>query len=393
MRILIVLNGSTAGYSGGDLHTIMVANQWAESHQVYLCLLEGSSPEILALVDSKVNVIGGPTYFKAVGRARLLIKYLRRIVISSVEVARRRDDFDIILASSHYSFDLLPTLLRRRSTTSLVTYWHHHIGQLTDRPRWVSVMVRLSERSALSVLRRANALVLTSNSSTLEHLCSLGLRASQIELTKNGLSTLRAPSLEPFELASGTGLACSEASVLFCGRLSRLKGTRDLALLAKEWSKHSRNVTMTIMGSDGDGGIELRQALSDEIVAGRVRFTGFVDEDEKCRLFREAHVVIVPSYEEGWSVTVGDGLASRCWVVSYDLPAIREAFPVGPIYVPTGDWRRMYDEVNKCLAAPQPDKSVAGDSWREIADADLCEITEYFTQYLSRLGKSGFRGD
>lgn len=379
MRVLVVLNGSTSGYSGGDLHTIMVANHWAESQQVYLCLPQGSSHEVLSLVDSKINVIGGSAHFQPVGRGRLLIKYLRRIVISGVVVAKRRDDFDVIVASSHYSFDLLPTLFRHRSTTPLVTYWHHHIGQLADRPRWVSVLVGLSERWSLSVLRRANALVLTSNSSTLEHLCSRGLRTSQIELTKNGQSTSLASLLQIHEVESETSLVRNEASVLFCGRLSRLKGTRDLALLAKEFSESPRNVTITVVGQDGDDGIELRQILSDEIVAGRVRFTGFVGEAEKSRLFREAHVVIVPSYEEGWSVTVGDGLASRCWVVSYDLPAIREAFPEGPIYVPVGDWKRMYAEVDRCLAYPRPDKSVVGPSWREIAKGDLRAITEHFT--------------
>lgn len=372
MRILVILDGSTSGYSGGDLHAIMVANYWTESHHVFLCLPKGSSREALSLVNSKVEVLGGTADFQPVGRARLLIRYLRRIVTSSVVVAKRRSDVDVIVASSHYAFDLLPAMLRRKSTSVLVSYWHHHIGGLADRPRWVSVLVELSERWSVRVLRRANALVLTSNASTMEHLRLRGLRTSQIKLTRNGQSTFLVPPASESE----TSPMPSGHSVLFCGRLSRLKGTRDLAHLVKEWSRCSRDVTMTVIGPDGDDGIELRKMLGDEIVAGRVRFTGFVTEEEKSRLFAEAHVVIVPSYEEGWSVTTGDGLASRCWVVSYDLPAIRDAFPEGPIYVPLGDWHKMYAEVDKCLASPRPDRPVAGPSWREIADADLRVITE-----------------
>jgi glycosyltransferase involved in cell wall biosynthesis len=104
---------------------------------------------------------------------------------------------------------------------------------------------------------------------------------------------------------------------------------------------------------------------------GRVIFTGFLDEADKARLFREAHVLVSPSYEEGWGITVGDGLAAGCWVVAYDIPAVREAFPVGPRYVPVGDSRALLSEVLWSLAAPRPDGRFVPTTWEDIAEREM----------------------
>jgi glycosyltransferase involved in cell wall biosynthesis len=128
------------------------------------------------------------------------------------------------------------------------------------------------------------------------------------------------------------------------------------------------------MGRDGDDAESIRAALAPEIAEGRVLLTGFVDEERKARLFLEAHVVVAPSYEEGWSVAVGDGLAAGCWVVAYDLPAIREAFPVGPRYVPVGDSQALLSEVLSTLAVPRPNRAFVPASWDDIARLEMNAI-------------------
>jgi glycosyltransferase involved in cell wall biosynthesis len=303
-----------------------------------------------------------------------MFKYFGRMVAASVKVIRSRGDWDVIVSNSHYPFDLLPVLFGDRSSTSFVTYWHHHVQTKAGRPRWVYRLTRLSEFWAIAALKVRFVVVHTVNSGTRNFLLSSGIPASQVHLTRNASSiSLTSACVLPDMTDEDEG----KGNVLFCGRLSRLKGTRDLALLAAQLVRDLEHIGVVVIGGDGDDGVEVRERLSSEISAGRVVFTGFIREDEKIRLFKSARVVIMPSYEEGWSMTVGDGLQENCWVVAYDLPAVREAFPVGPIYVPVGDWEEMLAKVKDCLEMPRPDYSSKGSSWTSIADDDMSFIQRF----------------
>jgi glycosyltransferase involved in cell wall biosynthesis len=103
---------------------------------------------------------------------------------------------------------------------------------------------------------------------------------------------------------------------------------------------------------------------------------GFVSELVKDWLFAHAHVFIAPSYEEGWGGAVADGVASGCWVVTYDLPAVRESCPHGPIFVPLGD-RQLFAEMTcACLPKPRPNthRTTYQRTWQSVAWDDLAAI-------------------
>lgn len=372
MRILVILNGSNAGYSGGDLHTIAVVNMWARAHTVTLLLPAGSSREVRQLVDPRVEVRGRGAPGRPIGRGHLLVRYITRTVYASAVVLKDSKRWDVIVASSHYLFDLLPTMLCRRSHR--VLYWHHHAEVLPHRPMWVRALVTLSERSSTLLLARTTNTVFTSNSQTLKFLLSHGLSEEQVVLTQSGPSLAFTGERDPNPVEVVASASTSHRTVLFCGRLSRLKGTSDIAIIAPILTGSPHNARLVLIGQDGDGAETLKRALAYETAEGRVIFTGFLDEGAKARLFREAHVLVSPSYEEGWSITVGDGLAAGCWVVAYDIPAVHEAFPAGPRYVPVGDCRALISEVLRCLAEPRPDRPFVPASWEDIAEREMNAI-------------------
>ena len=372
MRILVILNGSSGGYSGGDLHTIAVINNWAKEHTVTLLLPAGSSHAIRQQVDGCIAIRGRKVSGESIGRVRLLARYVVRSIDTSIFVLKGGNQWDAVIASSHYAFDLLPMMLsgsRRR-----IVYWHHHAERLAQRPMWVRALVTLSESWSTVLLRHSMALVFTSNSQTLNYLVSRGIPREQVALTQNGpsLDFAEASDLNRSDVVANPSM--SHRTVLFCGRLSQLKGTRDIANIAPSLTRPPHGARLVLMGRDGDDAESLKGTLAPEIAEGRVIVAGFVDEVTKARLFREAHVLVSPSYEEGWSVAVGDGLAAGCWVVAYDIPAVREAFPVGPRYVPVGDSQALLSEVLRSLTLPRPNRPFVPVTWEDIAEREMNAI-------------------
>jgi hypothetical protein len=67
---------------------------------------------------------------------------------------------------------------------------------------------------------------------------------------------------------------------------------------------------------------------------------------------------------------------SGAWVVTYDLPAVREATPDGPIFIPVGNVSQFSETVVRCLRMDRPStqRGNAARSWAQIANEDLTAI-------------------
>jgi glycosyltransferase involved in cell wall biosynthesis len=365
----------SGGYSGGDLHTVAVLNEWSVDHDVELILSRGSSPEIASLLTPKVKVHGqfGSSRYKS--RLAYLMRVVVRTLATSWYVAKRRTDWDVVIGSTHFLFDAIPVLLTRPSRGRGI-YWWHHLAAVGGRPAWTEAVIRASEMLLAQLLIGGRIRVLAGNSSTRKWLESRGVDPSIVTLTSNGPS---------FEVSPGTDDDPSVMQtlrdfegrkfVLFCARLYRLKGAGDLPTIAKYVVGADRETMFAICGPDSAESPAIRRSLRDLEEAGSVAFLGFVSEAAKKWLFTRAHVLIAPSYEEGWGLTVSDGILSGCWVVAYDLPAVREACPEGPIFIPLGDATAFSEAITECLKLPRrAPVTVSGHLWRTVADDDLIAV-------------------
>jgi len=293
-------------------------------------------------------------------------------------VLRRRDHWDVVIASSHFIFDVVPLLLARNCVGRAI-YWHHPVTRL-GRPAWTYALVRVTEEALARLLVRRQVHILTGNTETRDWLERRGLAANSITITPNGPS---------FQVPTGADAAAPNSEprlreldgrkfVLFCARLSKVKGAGDLAAISHNVLGTDQETTIVICGAEGAEAKFVRADLESYRETGAVVFLGFVSETTKKWLFEHAHVLIAPSYEEGWGLTVADGVASGCWVVAYDLPAVRESSPVGPIFVPLGDVESFSRATANCLSRERAPHVASGTapSWKRIAADDLHAILD-----------------
>jgi glycosyltransferase involved in cell wall biosynthesis len=111
-------------------------------------------------------------------------------------------------------------------------------------------------------------------------------------------------------------------NVLFLGRLTQRK---NADCLLRAW-KHIENTydeyTLTIAGT-GNRDRQLKQ-LADDLGLKNVTFAGFVTEERKIELFRNAFVFVLPSLIEGYVTTGIEALASGTPVVGSDTYGIND---------------------------------------------------------------------
>ena len=124
---------------------------------------------------------------------------------------------------------------------------------------------------------------------------------------------------------------------LYVGRLKRYKqvdvAIRAVGLLARRGTQ----ARLWIAGT-GDDRPRLERIARSE-AGSAVEFLGFVSEERKLALYRQAWAVILPSLKEGWGITNVEAAACGTPAVAADNSALRESVRDGQtgFLVPTGE--------------------------------------------------------
>ncbi|HVT41199.1 MAG TPA: glycosyltransferase family 4 protein [Gemmatimonadaceae bacterium] len=164
--------------------------------------------------------------------------------------------------------------------------------------------------------------------STADDLVQRGIAREHVTIIYPGVSLQHyTPSL-----ASRT----AHPSFAYLGRLKKYKGVdlvvRAFAALGRD------DATLDIAGS-GSYRTELEALVRSLDLGNRVRFLGFISEDEKLALLRRSWALVLASPKEGWGLTNMEAQACGTPVVASNSPGIRESVRDGVtgFLVPHGD--------------------------------------------------------
>lgn len=131
--------------------------------------------------------------------------------------------------------------------------------------------------------------------------------------------------------------------VAYVGRVKKYKAI-DHFIKAVARIKKKRDIDAVIVG-DGDAKSELVD-LAKKMKLD-IKFTGFVNEVDKYKVYSNARVIVQPSVKEGWGLTVIEAQSCGTPVVCADSPGLREVVvdgKVGFLY-PYGDIERFAERI------------------------------------------------
>jgi len=108
----------------------------------------------------------------------------------------------------------------------------------------------------------------------------------------------------------------------YLGRLKRYKRV-DLIIRGFAMARHP-DARLVIAGT-GDHRAELESLVRSLDLGDRVRFLGFITDEQKLALLREAWALAFTSPKEGWGITNFEAAACATPVVASDSPGLRES--------------------------------------------------------------------
>lgn len=152
--------------------------------------------------------------------------------------------------------------------------------------------------------------------STAADLARRGVRASSLEIVRNGLDLKRYEAIETIPKAGLPVLA-------YVGRIKRYKGLDTVIRAFARVRAEIPQARLAIVGK-GDDRPRLEAIARASGVAGAVTFEGFVPEEEKIRWLRRAHATVYPSPREGWGIAAAEAAACGTPVLASDVEGLRD---------------------------------------------------------------------
>ncbi|HVP56795.1 MAG TPA: glycosyltransferase family 4 protein [bacterium] len=250
-----------------------------------------------------------------------------------------RDGFDIVVDDINKIPFYTPVYIRK----PILALAHHLFAEtiFLETAFPLATYVYLSEALIPLVYKKTKFVAVSD--STRDDLVRRGIPRANISVVYNAVDHDR--------YTPGDHLKAPEPLLAYLGRIKRYKRIDLVLAAAKRVFERFPSARLVIVGS-GDGLPELVRLAGRLGIGDRVEFTGFVTEDRKIEILRQAHVVLNPSSKEGWGVTVTEANACGTPVVASNVPGLRDAVLDGKtgFLVNYGDVQGFAERVSAILA-------------------------------------------
>jgi glycosyltransferase involved in cell wall biosynthesis len=310
----------------------------------------------------------------------------RRRQLDGIEIHRAGHRYTFSMAGPRYfkahlasrTFDVVvedlnkvPLFTDWWSPTPVLLVVHHLFGTTAFQAASVPVALAtwLLERPIPHVFRDTPTVAVSEG--TKDDLVARGLNAEQIEVIPNGIDLDWYTPREDVERAV-------RPTLLFLGRLKKYKRV-DLVIEAVARLAESGTDVELVVGGSGDQLEELTSLVDGLGVSDRVRFAGFVSEEEKLELLRTSWIHVLTSPREGWGISNLEAAACGTPTVASDSPGLRESVRDGETgrLVPHGDVAALTAALADLIASPETLREMGraarrfaeGFSWDASAEA------------------------
>lgn len=209
----------------------------------------------------------------------------------------------------------------------------------------VAAAVWAAERMMTTVYRASPAIAISE--STADDLARRGFERDRITVSHPGIDR------EFFRPDPGTP-RFPRPTLLYAGRLERYKSVDVVLRALARLREAGLMVDFVVAGKGKDEG-RLRALARKLGLDELVRFAGYVSEEEKRELFRQAWAHVYPSPKEGWGISNVEAAACGTPSLASDAPGLRESVIDGRtgFLVPVGSAAAWADRI--ALLCGDPD--------------------------------------
>jgi glycosyltransferase involved in cell wall biosynthesis len=195
-----------------------------------------------------------------------------------------------------------------------------------EHPRWDQRIFHAT--LGRRMIRDASLLMAITSLEREQIIRQLDVDPNKVVVVPNGVDPIDLP-------IEGDEFLPSGRFILFLGRLAHIKGPDILLDAFASISQQFPDISLVLAGPDFGMRSELTARVSDRGLAGRVLFTGFLDDRARWTAYRKATLLAVPSRSEAMSLVALEAAAAGTPVLISDQCGFAEiASSAGAVVAP-----------------------------------------------------------
>lgn len=359
--------------SGGSKHFMQMAKYWQKRGQDILVMTSRTG-----VANCRIEDLYGPfRVLPLAGADRLGVvgMYLVRGFLANMSVPWRQGPL-LLYGTSDLLPDVLPAFLAslvKRSSSLWVNCIFHLVPPPGERAgsSISNAISYLAQRASLVLIKALADMIVVDNMVLRDTLIGMGFQPQRIFVTCMGTGEADFHCETP-----------EEYDACYLGRLHPSKGIGDLLDI---WSLVNQDRPGSRLAVVGTGPLEgwLRDEVARRRLDGVVNVLGYLPREELERSLASSRLFVFPSHEEGFGISLVEGMSFGLPAVAYELPHYQEVFEDALITVPVGDVQGFAGEVLALLGDQRRQSEMGKRSldiasrytWAQVTEREIDAIT------------------
>lgn len=330
--------------TGGDIRGQIIAKKFKKNKSFKVQMV---TPEIsLPSFKGFKNIIIGHQHFeKKINRQTLFsafILYFTRTIELIYQKSKIKTD--ILYSTGDFFCNIIPCfIIKLTNPNTKFIVCVHHVNDNPFKRKSNSLVANIIsffvQRFSFFLIKHKSDLIFVVNNHVKQYFIHRGYK-QPIIITGNGLdiniieSQINSLNIKPTNHIS------------YFGRLSPTKGSLDLPIILSNVLNKHPDTHLDLVGIALPEIIKpLIQKFNEYNCQGKYTIHNFIkDKRQVFKILLKSKVIVFPSYEEGWGISLFESIMTKRPVVAYELPIFKEIFKNKLMTVPIGDTQIMSDK-------------------------------------------------
>jgi glycosyltransferase involved in cell wall biosynthesis len=292
------------------------------------------APQIFKSLVSDKHVFYSSDNFKT---KNLFLRYLLRVFITLFILKKLKKQYVIskIVSTSDFFPDVIPSFIMSFNTRWYAFTYHLYPLRFNLRDT-IGRFLQLT-----SYILFLNSFKIVTCSSECKNFLKKNFRLNKILKITLGIDINKYASNFP-----------KNSELIFLGRIKNSKGVFDLPHIISLVKKDYPKIKLKIIGNGShEDRLKLENLIETYNVSENIIVLNNLSDEDVILQLRDSSILIQPSYEEGFGLSVLEALASGMRVVLYNLPVYKEHFNGFDLsYVNLGDREEFARQIIKTLS-------------------------------------------
>jgi len=333
--------------------------------------------------DIRYRILSHHAYEKKIMTITVPFIYLLRLFETTFMLIRRelRND-TIIYSASDFICDVFPAVFVKFFNKKIE--WVSRIYHIIPYPNkregrfFYNLISCLGQRVSFWLIKRYSDVIISLNSSLSKQLVQLGFPASKIFISGAGIDFCCINSVHASNRKIYDGV--------FFGRIAPQKGISDLIKIWQGVVSKKHNAKLLIMG----GGLptevtSLVNRIESYGLKNNINYLGYiVSIDRIYTLLKSCRLYLFTDHENGWGISVAEGMACSLPVVAYNLDIFGAVHKKGFISVPLKDTNKFIQEVLCLLDDEQRRQQLGLEAYEQARGYDWDFVADGFLKLLEK---------